>query len=298
MIRTFSYPFVRGWRNLRQTPVLSFATILSIAVALGIVALFAVLLINGQQVAERWRQDVRMVAYLEQVPDAAELALWREEMLRLPGVADVEYTSPAQALKNFRARLSRRADLLDGLPDDFLPASLTLRIAADFENTDEIDALAGRLRDDQRVADLRYGRQWLERVSALTAIIKLVGGTLGVFLLCAAVLIVANTIRLTLYSRRDELEIMALVGASPYYLKTPYLVEGMIQGGCGGVLALASVALLFQTVLAANLSVLHSLLGIGEVLFLPWQWQVMVMVSGVILGLLGSSFALRRLLRK
>lgn len=291
------YPVVRAWRNLRQTPILSGATILSIAVALGIVALFAVLFLNGQQLTERWRQDVRMVVYLQQAPEPTELTAWLSDLRDWPGVAEVVYTSPQAALKGFRQRLQNQPDLFAGLAEDFLPASLTLQLASDFRS-EQLEALAERFRRDQRVDELRYGRQWLDRLTSLTAIIKLVGGTLGAFLLCAAVLIVANTIRLTLYSRRDELEVMALVGASPYYLKAPYLVEGMIQGACGGALALAATAVLFQATLAANLAVVHRLLGIDTVLFIPWQWQLAVVSGGVVLGLLGSSFALRRLLKR
>jgi cell division transport system permease protein len=123
------------------------------------------------------------------------------------------------------------------------------------------------------------------------------GSALGGFLVFAALVIVANTIKLTLYVRQDELEAMAMVGGTSLFIKLPYLVEGALQGLFGGVIALGLSFLVFEVVLQKSLGSLLLITGIDTISFLPPIWQGMLVVGGSLIGLLGSLFALRKFVR-
>jgi cell division transport system permease protein len=147
------------------------------------------------------------------------------------------------------------------------------------------------------LSDLRYGQEWLERFESFVSLLRLAGAILGGFLLFAALFIVANTIKLTLYARRDELEIMALVGATPMFIKSPFLLEGALQGALGGGLAVAGAYALFQLFLQQGLNSLLLASGVERVTFLPLSWQLLLIAAGVLLGLAGSLLSLRKLVR-
>jgi len=140
-------------------------------------------------------------------------------------------------------------------------------------------------------------REWLERFEAFLLLLRTVGAALGGFLVLAALVIVTNTIKLTLYARQDELEAMTMVGATSLFIKLPYLIEGALQGLCGGLLALLVSFIAFRTLLRESLGSLLLLTGIDTIHFLPPVWQVLVVAAGTLVGLLGSSLALRKFVR-
>ena len=145
--------------------------------------------------------------------------------------------------------------------------------------------------------DLRYGQKWLERFTSFVQMLRFVGIVLGGFLLLAALFIVSNTIKLTLYARRDELEIMALVGATMRFIKVPFMLEGAIQGFLGGLLSLLFLALSFSFIIARSLNSFWLTPADFELLFLSFSQQLTLVLSGVLLGTLGSLSSLRRFVR-
>ena len=123
------------------------------------------------------------------------------------------------------------------------------------------------------------------------------GAALGGFLVFAALVIVANTIKLTLYARQDELDAMVMVGATSLFIKLPFLVEGTLQGLLGGLTALGLSFLVFEVILQKSLGSLLLITGIDTIHFLPAVWQIMLILGGGLIGLLGSLFALRKFVR-
>jgi cell division transport system permease protein len=154
-----------------------------------------------------------------------------------------------------------------------------------------------RLGRNQAFGELHYAREWLERFEAFLLLLRTVGAALGGFLALAALVIVTNTIKLTLYARQDELEAMTMVGATALFIKLPYLIEGALQGLCGGLLALLVSFVAYRTMLRESLGSLLLLTGIDAIHFLPPVWQVLVVAAGVLVGLLGSLLALRKFVR-
>jgi cell division transport system permease protein len=154
-----------------------------------------------------------------------------------------------------------------------------------------------RLRQQPAFSDLRYGQQWLERYDAFLFLLRLTGALAGGFLLFATLFVIANTIKLTIYARRDELEILSLIGATPLFIKIPFLAEGALQGALGALLALGGCHALYYFFLKKGLSALLTTAAAGNIHFLPLSLQLGLVGLGLLLGLLGSMLPLRRFLR-
>lgn len=295
MISRLAYFLRRALRNMRLSPVLSVAAVCTVGVALALLAFFAIAVLNVQRLAANWAADLAIVAYLEQPPDAATLSRWLNEIRAYPEVEAVTYVSREEAYQRFRERLKSDADLLEGLGSEVLPASLEVRLKP--ERRQDTAAVVERLGRNKAFGELHYAREWLERFEAFLLLLRTIGAALGGFLAMAALVIVTNTIKLTLYARQDELEAMTMVGATAMFIKLPYLIEGALQGLCGGLLALLASFLAYQFILRENLGSLLLLTGIDTIHFLPPLWQVLVVAAGTLIGVLGSLLALRKFVR-
>jgi cell division transport system permease protein len=295
MIGQPTYFLHRALRNMLHSPVLSAASIFTVGVALALLAFFAIAVLNVQRLTLSWAAELAIVAYLEQPPDGLALNRWLAEIRAYPEVAEVKYVSRQEAYQRFKQRLGSDADLLEGLGAEVLPASLEVRLKP--ERRQEMTAVAERLGRNAAFGELHYGREWLERFEAFLLLLRTAGAALGGFLVLAAQVIVANTIKLTLYARQDELEAMTMVGATSLFIKLPYLIEGALQGLCGGILALLVSFAAFHILLRESLGSLLLLTGIDTIHFLPPVWQILLVVGGALIGLLGSLLALRKFVR-
>jgi len=297
MVLRAGYFLKRALRNMRQSPVLSLASVGTVAVALALLAFFAITVLNVQQLTASWGETLTIVAYLDDVPGEQTINGWVKDIESYPEVATVTFISRKAAFERFRKRLGDDAGLVEGLGPEVLPASLEISLADDWRSEAAIATVVERLRKDQRFDDLQYGQGWLEKLEAFLLLLRVAGSALGGFLVFAALVIVANTIKLTLYARQDELEAMAMVGGTSLFIKLPYLVEGALQGLLGGVTALGLSFLVFQVILQRSLGSLLLITGIDTIHFLPLAWQGMLVVGGGLIGLLGSLFALRKFVR-
>lgn len=297
MVFRIVYFLKRALRNMWQSPVLSLASIGTVAVALALLAFFTIAVLNVQQLTASWGENLAIVVYLDDVPDEKIVKGWVKDIDSYPEVAEVTFISRDAAFERFRKRLGDDADLVEGLGADVLPASLEITLSDDWRSESALATVVDRLRKDHRFDDLQYGQGWLEKLEAFLLLLRVSGSALGGFLVFAALVIVANTIKLTLYARQDELEAMAMVGGTSLFIKLPYLVEGALQGLLGGFAALALSFLVFQVILQRTLGSLLLITGIDTIHFLPPVWQGMLVLGGSLIGLLGSLFALRKFVR-
>lgn len=295
MIGQPAYFLRRALRNMLHSPVLSAASVFTVGVALALLAFFAIAVLNVQRLTAVWSAELAIVAYLEQPPDGTVLNRWLSEIRGYPEVAEVTYVSRPEAYQRFKQRLGSDADLLEGLGADILPASLEIRLKP--EHRAATPAVVERLGRNKALGELHYGREWLERFEAFLLLLRTIGAALGGFLVLAALVIVANTIKLTLYARQDELEAMTMVGATALFIKLPYLLEGALQGLAGGVVALGVSFVAFRIVLRESLGNILLLTGIDTIHFLPPVWQGLLVAAGALIGVLGSLLALRKFVR-
>jgi len=208
-------------------------------------------------------------------------------------IASREYVSKSDALSRFKQTFGDLASTIDGLGDNPLPASIEVRLRPDAGASASVDALSTRVRGMPGVADVRYDRQWLNRLLAAVGVIRGVGVALAAILTFAAALTVANVVRLGLYTRRDELEIMQLVGAPQAYIRGPFVMEGVLQGGLGAVVALILLGVLFFALRARYLTPLASVLSLSSLNFLPVGLCFLVVLGGMAVGCVGGLVAAR-----
>jgi len=291
------YFILRALRNMRQWPVLCSAAILTMAVALTTVATFFLVVINIQSLARTWSEEVQVVAYFQTPPAPTELAALVTQIEDLPEVKQALFVSKTEAFQRFAARLGDDAGLLEGVSRDLLPASLEIALQKTARNREGVARVVAALKKDRRFDELRFGQEWLERFEKFIELLKFVGLVLGSFFLFAALFIVSNTIKLTLYARRDELEIMALVGATKNFIQVPFLLEGALQGLFSGILALGFLSLSFQLLVKKSLQSFWLTPVDFNAVFLAGSQQLVLVLSGVLLGLLGSLFSLRKFVR-
>lgn len=282
---------------MRQSPFLSTAAIGTITVSLSILAFFVIVVLNIQGVTARWSDEIQVVAYFDPPDRAGVIDGWVADIENLDSVEKVTYVDNSKAFKQFRKNLGDNADLLDGLDPDFLPASFEIALKPESRNREGVSAVVSNLRMNPAFSDLRYGSDWLERFEAFVSLLKTGGAILGGFLLLSALFIVSNTIKLTVYARRDELEIMALVGATPFFIRAPFLLEGMIQGAIGGILSLCVTYLFYWGALKEGLTAILMTTGFEGIIFLSSTQQLFLLGAGVFLGIAGSFLSLRKFAR-
>jgi cell division transport system permease protein len=231
--------------------------------------------------------------YLTDVASAAQRQAIESVLAPGPLIAAREYLSKADALARFKQTFGDLASTMDGLGNNPLPASIEVRLQSGAGTAAAVDELSAKVRAMPGVADVRYDRQWLGRLLAAVALIRGVGLALAAVLTFAAALTVANVVRLGLYARRDELEIMQLVGAPQAYIRGPFVMEGVLQGGLGALLALVVLGVAFLALRASFLAPLASALSLSSVYFLPVGLCLMVVAGGMAVGCIGGLVAAR-----
>jgi cell division transport system permease protein len=284
--------FVRtAIRGIASSPVTSGISVVTIGVTLVLVGAFALLLRNMEELLDQFGDDLRVTAYLESDVSGEALHALEDRVRAIPGVEDVETLSQDEALERFRASVGSGSALLDGLDINPLPASLEISLRDDRRSAEGMEAVANAIEGLAGVESLSSGRDWVEGYLRAVALVRGVGVGLGIILALATLLIVANTIRLGVFARRDELEILSLVGASRPFVQTPFLLEGLVQGAAGGAIALGLLYVLFRLVLPGFEFGLELLVGTAPRFFSLAEALILV-AGGAGLGLFGSAAAL------
>lgn len=291
MMRALRYAFdeaiVSLWRG-RQSGILS---TLTIAVALFVLGGFLIVTSNLERLGAEWSSAAEMSVYLkDDVTQAQRAAI---EVALAPGdvVAGRDYVSKPEGLARFKQTFGDLASSIDDLGDNPLPASYEVRLRSTPAAQAALDDLVAKLRQTVGVADVRYDRQWLGRLVASIRIIRGVGLALGCLLTFAAALTVANVVRLALFARRDEIDIMQLVGAPRIFIRGPFVMEGVLQGGLGALVALALLAAAFFSLKARYLVPLASAINLSTVTFLSPAFSVGLVVGGMVVGCVGGLVA-------
>lgn len=278
-------------RGFAASPLTSVVAVATIAVTLVLVGAFALLVANMESLLGQFGDALRVSAYLEDSVDTETQRALADAALRVEGVEAVALVSPEQALERFRRGVGRGAALLEGLSENPLPASLEITLTPDQRSAEGLDRVAEAVARLDGIEDVSSGRDWVEGYLRAVALVRGVGLGLGVILGLAALLIVANTIRLAVLSRRDEIEILSLVGASRSYVAAPFLIEGWCQGVLGGALALAVLYAIFRLVLPGLEFGLELVLGGVAPRFFELRETLWIVLSGGGLGLFGAAVA-------
>ena len=286
----FDEAFVSLWRG-RQAGLVSIATI---ALALFVLGGVLVATSNLQRLGDELGSAAELSVYLHEDVTGADRAA--VERLLAPGgvVAGFEFVSKVDALTRFKETFTDLAAAVDTVDGNPFPASYEVRLQPAGGAAPGVDELAERLRAVSGVAEVRYDRAWLDRLLSAVSGVRVIGLLLSGILTLAAAFTVANVVRLALYERRDELEIMELVGAPQAYVRGPFVMEGVLQGGLGAFVALAALGLGFLAVRGRFLMPVAEALNLSTVRFLSPTLCALLVGGGMLLGCLGGLVASRR----
>lgn len=296
MRQALRYAFDEAVRSLwrgRQSGLLSTATI---ALALFVLGAFLLVTANLERLGNEWSRAAEMSVYLQDDISQEDRSKVERLLASSNLVAGKEYVSKADALARFKQTFADLAGAVDGLGENPLPASYEVRLHAGSggpASASSLEALASSLRQAGGVADVRYDRQWLARVMSAIGVVRTIGFLLGGVLTIAAALTVANVVRLALYARRDELEIMHLVGAPQVYVRGPFVMEGILQGGVGALAAVVALGAVFLATRSSYLIPFASAINLTSIQFLPWEIAVLLVLGGMGVGCLGGLVAAR-----
>lgn len=285
------YSFSEAIRNIRDNPLTSLVAVATITFSLTIFGIFGIFFVNTKGVLDSWGSQVHVMVYLVDGIGEDRLYTLRRQITGMREVEGVDYITKERAYLTFKEGLKGEKGVVEGLTTNPFPASLELRIRREFRNSEGVKGLVSRLKGLDGVDDIQYGQEWVERFSAFLGFAKVVGVTIGIFLLIATVFTISNTIKLTLYARRDEIEIMRLVGATDLFIKTPFLIEGMVEGFLGAVLA---IAFIYGGMYLLMWKVpIHFIRSVD----IPPFLLMGLLIGGLFLGALGSITSVRRFLR-
>lgn len=226
------------WRHSPGVNLLATGTLTAAVFVAGITLL---LLFNVGTRIREWRGEVRLAVYLEDGVSSEVRDRLRQRLERTPGVTSVEYVDKTRALARFRETFGEAADLAEKLPQNPLPASLEARLAREPGSAEVAKALAEALGGQDGVEEVRYDRAWIDRLDASVALARRTGIGLGIVVFGAVAFVMSSVMRLAVHARREEIEIMLLVGAPPSLVRGPFLAAGFFQGLAGSAAAIVLV---------------------------------------------------------
>jgi cell division transport system permease protein len=281
-------------RNFYRHRRVNVVAIFVIATGMLLVGGVALAYVNFRSFAAYWGSQVHMVIYLRDSLSPERFEALRLALSQAPETASLEYTSKDEAMQQLRTRLGDGASILQGLQTNPLPASFTLTIRDEYRRPELLREAVARYRQLPEIEDIDYGERWLERFHTLVWMLEIgvvgIGGIMG----AAVMFIIATTVRLALYTRAEEIEIMQLVGATLWFIKFPFFLEGILQGLLGASLAVGLCYGLFSLLMTWIKPMGELFLDFSLIQFLPPLVIAGMLFGGALLGGLGSLFSLRR----
>ena len=290
---TKEYFVKETYKSIRRNGFMSFASISTVAVSLLVLGMFLMIFLNTNNLAQYLESQVQVSVYMQDSATEKELASVKEKLTKMPGVVKVTQVSKQQALERFKKRLGDQEQLLHSLgKENPFPNSFEIQV----DNPERIKVLTPQIGQLPKVETAKFGQEVVEHLFQLTKILRFGGILLVVFLAMATLFIISNTIRLTVFARRKEVIIMKYVGATDWFIRWPFLLEGMTLGFFGAVLA----SVLINSIYSGLLERIHATLA-----FLPLlptsplliYVDLFLLIAGTGIGALGSYISLRKFLR-
>jgi cell division transport system permease protein len=292
-VRAIDYAFRQGWASLRRGGGSTLFAVVAIALAMSVLGGLLLVTWNLERLLARWTTSAEFSVYLRDDATSEQRGVIEALVDQSGAAAGREYVSKEQALVRFRTEFAELASTAAGIGDNPFPASIEVRMQAAAETDGRADALLKKVATLPGVADVRYDRAWLAKVGAGLDALRRAGGVLALLMAVAAAVTVAAVVRLGLHARREELEIMQLVGASLAFIRGPFVAEGVLQGGFG---AIAAVLLLWGGFTIASGSwgpqLTTALEGVDPQ-FLPARFCALLIAGGMLVGGAGGFAASR-----
>lgn len=287
-----------SFQSMLISPLTTMVTVMTIAVSLFLLGGFILGVENVGRAFQAKQGQVGVALFLKDGVSVDGAKALSGDVQKISGVAGVVFRSKEEALAEFKKSLGKESGVLEGLEQSNpLPASLELTLDPYHPVMPVLRQLEELQKQRPEILKVHYAEGVLQDLASLLKGVRLGGGITIVIVLLITAFIIANTIRLALYSHRGEIEVMQLVGATPSYVRIPYMFEGALEGALGALVAVAALVLCYSVAREVFItSFLASILS--EPHFLSFRAVLMVFLTGIALGVLGSYFALRRFMRE
>lgn len=292
-LRTKEYFIIEAIKSIRRNGLMSIASISTVAVSLLVLAMFAILVLNINNMTKTLETQVQISVYMKDSADAKKLEQVSTQIYQIPGVKKVTFIDKKTALADFKQRLGDQKSLLDSLGEaNPLPNSFDVQV----DKPEHLRPIAAQISEISDVEDTKFGQETIEPLFKLTNFIRIGGIILIAFLAFATLFIIANTIRLTVFARRKEVNIMKYVGATDWFIRWPFIIEGMFLGLIGSAMACILISIAYSL----GISKIHESLAFLPIL--PKQplltiVSVAVIVLGMAVGAMGSFISLKKFLK-
>ena len=284
------YALHESLAGFKRNRMATFITIFTVSISLLLLGVFTAITLNLSAVVDRIRSRVELEAFLRDGLSAEQHRQVGRAIKAIPGVQSVRYISKDEAAKLFHKDFGE--DFSDFLDTNPLPASFRITLAPGYNNSDSATVIAGRVKKMRAVDDVPYRKRFLHLIDTRASALRYATLFVGIVLGLSAIILVANTIRLTIYSKREIIRTMKLVGATSMFIRTPFLLEGVFHGFVGGIVASILLGTLFGLFLQPIAEDLLLTVSIGA------SFYLFIITLGSILGFIGSVLSIGRFLKE
>ncbi|MGN8832183.1 permease-like cell division protein FtsX [Selenomonas montiformis] len=292
-LRTGEYFIQEVFRSLRRNNWMSFASVGTVAVSLFVLGVFLLLVMNMNRLASMLESEVQISVYLEDGIKAEARRDLQQDIVNMQGIETVKFVSREEAKQRLSERLGDQKYLLDALGDkNPLPDSFEVTVV----HPDMVGTAADAIARMDGVESAKYGQDVVRHLFDITRLIRIFGLVLMLLLAGATLFIISNTIRLTVFARRKEIAIMKYVGATDWFIRWPFLMEGMVLGFIGGLLAAVALRSFYAAMAAKIYSTLAFFPLLPQYPFMNYVTAV-ILLSGMVIGAIGSTISLKRFLK-
>ena len=292
-LSTSEYFIKEVYTSFKRNIWMTLASIFTVALSLFILGFFSIVILNLNKMADTLESQVQISVYLKDDLSQEEIDETKETLSKIEGLQDIKFTTREEAMENFKERLGDQQFLLDALDDtNPLPDSFSLTVTS----PQQVKTIADTVVALDSVESASYSQDIINHLFNLTHLIRLIGVALIILLTGAAIFIISNTIRLTVFARRKEIAIMKYVGATDWFIRWPFLLEGICLGFIGGGLATIFLYIVYNQVTQEIYEAMAFFPLIPQHPFIDYI-SLAILVAGIIIGALGSTISLKRFLK-
>jgi cell division transport system permease protein len=283
--------------NIKSNLQVFLVSVATITVAFSILGLFLVIFVNLNSFLTTWSKHIQLIVYLEDHASKSQRAALEQLISTNPDVESMSFISKDTAWANFKNTFStKKSDFIDELKFNPLPSSYNIKFKPSSDRFTKIQTFAELFKERKGVESVEYGEKWLRAFEKFMLFIRIFLLAVGGLLSLGLILIISNTIKLSYYSRQEEIELMLLIGATPNYVRIPFMLEGMLQGFLGGIFALALIKSLQLYIRLQFQGSLETIARGMEFQFISQPVILVLLTSSVLIGWMGSFISIRQFL--
>jgi cell division transport system permease protein len=286
-----------AFSNIKSSIDVCAVSVITIMVAFAILELFLLVFANLNSLVETWNKQVQLIVYLDDSVSKKDQSSLENLIANNRNIQGTSFVTKGQAWIDFKKTFSDKAAILESLGFNPLPASLRLQFSYSSERLEAIQKFAKTLEVQKGVESVEYGKSWILKFETFLAFLRLFLLAVGGLLIMGLILIISNTIKLSIYSRKEEIQLMALLGARPNFIKWPFLMEGMLQALVGALLSLGVIKIVYLYMKVQFQDSMGSLFRGIYIQFIPDSFAILILLGSLFSGWLGSYISINRFLK-